>query len=272
MKRLFALLLFAAACGDKTALAEVGRQKLHQADLDAFVAGRPARQQTPEEALRELADSALFAEGAREQGLAADPKIKAKIAAAEREILRQALVDRAREPAATEAALRDRYQKEKPQLARKRVHVAAIVIRRGSGSAIVEQAKTRAFALRGQLEKGDDFAALAKKVSDDSGSAAKGGDLGPLFEGQVDPAFFAAAFGLGKGQTSQPLELPFAFFILRALEDPTYVEPTFAEARPQLEVKARSEAEASLLDGLRKSTSIQLHPERVTQPSRNRAP
>jgi peptidyl-prolyl cis-trans isomerase C len=270
--RAVAALLLAAACSDKTVIAEVGRQKLRQADLEAFVAGRPPQQQSAEESLRELADSALFAEGAREQGLKDDPKIQARIAAAEREILRQALTDRAREPAATEAVLRDRYQKEKAQLARRRVHVAAIVIRRGSGSAVVEQAKTRAFALRGQLEKGEEFAALAKKVSEDPASAAKGGDLGPLLEGQVDPAFFAAAFSLKQAQISQPVELPFAFFILRALEDPTNVDPTFGEARPQLEVKARAEAENALLERLRKSTSIQLHPERLTPPSRNQAP
>jgi peptidyl-prolyl cis-trans isomerase C len=263
--RTIALLLLAAACGDKNSLAEVGKQKLKQPDLDAFVTGRPAKEQSSEEALRELADSALFAEGARQQGLLDDAKVKARIDAAERDILRQAMLDRAREPGATETALRDRYQKEKTQLARKRIHVAAIVVRRGSGSAVVEQAKARAFKLRGQLEKGEDFAALARKSSEDPASAAKGGDLGPLFEGQVDASFFAAAFGLRQGQTSQPIELPYAFFILRALEDPGQVEPTFQEARSRLEVEARAESEKALLDQLRAAIPVKLHPDRLAR-------
>jgi peptidyl-prolyl cis-trans isomerase C len=272
MRKTLALLLLATACGDKAVLAEVGQQKLKQADLDAFTAGRPAKEQAREETLRELADSALFAEGARRDGLFDDAKVKARIDAAQRDILRQAMLDRAREPLATETALRDRYQKEKPQLARKRIHVAAIVVRRGSGSAVVEQAKARAFALRGQLEKGDDFAALARKSSEDPSSAAKGGDLGPLLEGQVDPAFFAAAIGLLTGQTSQPIELPFAWFILRALEDPSQVEPTFQEARPRLEVEARAASEKALLDRLNAAIPIKLHFDRLAPPAGKQAP
>jgi peptidyl-prolyl cis-trans isomerase C len=252
MKRKLALLLLAlAACSDKSVLAQVGDTKLRQADLDAFLASRPPNRLSREEALRELADSALIAEGARKQGL----------------------LDKAREPFAAETVLRDRYQKEKAQLARRRIHVAAIILRRGSGTAAVEQAKARAFKLKGELEQGADFAELAKKNSDDPGSAAKGGDLGPLFEGQIDPAFFSTASALAKGQTSQPIELPFAWFIVRALEDPVRVDPTFEEARAQLEVKARAEGETALLEKLRGSINVKLFPDRISAPpDKNSAP
>lgn len=57
------------------------------------------------------------------------------------------------------------------------------------------QAKALAQQLLTQLQHGANFAALAKKYSDDPGSGAKGGDLGEIRRGQTVPPFEHAAFG-----------------------------------------------------------------------------
>lgn len=58
------------------------------------------------------------------------------------------------------------------------------------------QAKQLADSLMSRIKHGASFAALAKKYSDDPGSAAKGGDLGILYPGQTVPPFDKAIFSL----------------------------------------------------------------------------
>lgn len=57
-----------------------------------------------------------------------------------------------------------------------------------------EKAKARIDSLKNVIEKGGNFAELAKKYSEDTGSAAKGGDLGWFKRHQMVPEFEEAAF------------------------------------------------------------------------------
>lgn len=67
------------------------------------------------------------------------------------------------------------------------------------------------------VDGGEDFAALAKKYSDD-GSARGGGDLGWTKRGAFVPAFEAAAYNLEIGETSQVVESEFGFHIIQLLD------------------------------------------------------
>jgi protein-export membrane protein SecD len=63
--------------------------------------------------------------------------------------------------------------------------------------------------------EGADFAALAKKYSDDP-TGKKGGDLGTFTRGMMVPSFEAAAFSLAKGAVSDPVETQFGYHLIRA--------------------------------------------------------
>lgn len=69
--------------------------------------------------------------------------------------------------------------------------------------------------LREQLVKGEDFAALARKHSDDPGSKARGGELDPATRGVLDPAFEDALFKLKAGELSQPVRSAFGWHLIR---------------------------------------------------------
>lgn len=67
-------------------------------------------------------------------------------------------------------------------------------------------------------EKGEDFAELAKKYSDDPGSATNGGDLGFQKRGTFVPEFEAMAYKLETNQISPVIETEFGFHIIQLLE------------------------------------------------------
>lgn len=65
---------------------------------------------------------------------------------------------------------------------------------------------------------GADFAALARRLSDDPGSRDGGGDLGWFERGRMVPEFEAAVFALTPGAISQPVRSQFGYHVIR-LED-----------------------------------------------------
>ena len=77
-----------------------------------------------------------------------------------------------------------------------------------------DEAAQQIQAIKGQLDGGGDFAALAQQHSD-CPSGQRGGDLGPFGRGQMVGAFEETAFGLEVGATSGVIETPFGYHIIR---------------------------------------------------------
>ena len=75
-------------------------------------------------------------------------------------------------------------------------------------------AKMKITALRKQIQQGTDFAALAKKHSQDKGSAKQGGDLGYLTRSGGE-AFDEVVFALKKGEVSQVIKSKAGFQIIQ---------------------------------------------------------
>lgn len=86
------------------------------------------------------------------------------------------------------------------------VHVAHILIDvKQQGTAEEERrAKERIDSVYNALKKGADFAALAKQVSTDPGSASRGGELPLIVKGQTLKEFEDQAWSLGDGEMSRP--------------------------------------------------------------------
>ena len=93
------------------------------------------------------------------------------------------------------------------------------------------EARERARRLRLDAEEGTDFEALAREHSDDTGSAANGGDLGLVAAGQTAPAFEAALFALEPGELSDVVETPFGFHVIQMVERRDDRVLPFEEAR-----------------------------------------
>jgi peptidyl-prolyl cis-trans isomerase SurA len=79
------------------------------------------------------------------------------------------------------------------------------------------EARRKLVALKERLDNGGDFAELARLHSNDL-SAAKGGDLGWLYQGDTVPDFEKAMDRLKINETSEPVQSPFGFHLIQVLE------------------------------------------------------
>lgn len=133
----------------------------------------------------------------------------------------------------SDEAIQAEYEKEIANLGEQRR--ASHILLETSDKLTDEQAKAKLEELRQRIEKGEDFAALAKEFSSDLGSSANGGDLGFAAAGVYDPAFETALFALKVGELSAPVKSEFGWHLIR-LDDVQAAEvPTLASLRPQLE-------------------------------------
>ncbi len=99
-----------------------------------------------------------------------------------------------------------------------KVEIAHIFRNPKTSSAAKAKAKAFAEAILDSLKHGADFAEMAKKYSEDPGSAAHGGDLGFVKKGVFYPQFESAAFALQPGQISDVVESPVGFHIIQLIE------------------------------------------------------
>ena len=68
------------------------------------------------------------------------------------------------------------------------------------------------------MKKGGNFAELAKKYSNDPGSAARGGELPLITKGQTVQAFENALFSMKPGEISHPILSPFGYHIIKYIK------------------------------------------------------
>ena len=97
-------------------------------------------------------------------------------------------------------------------------------------------AKVKAEALLADVKKSpDSFADVAKKNSQDPGSAANGGDLEFFARGAMVKPFEDAAFSMKKGDISPVVETDFGFHIIRLTDIKAPKQKSFEEMKPDIE-------------------------------------
>jgi peptidyl-prolyl cis-trans isomerase D len=124
-----------------------------------------------------------------------------------------------------------------------------------------DDAEGRIRDLRARLDAGAEFAELARESSEDSLSAARGGDLGRVARGDLDPVLETVIFSLPEGLISQPVQTRLGWHIVEV----TAIEPP--SAQPFDEV--REEVERDLRDRRAEQRQIQILDDLLSQTFEN---
>jgi peptidyl-prolyl cis-trans isomerase C len=100
------------------------------------------------------------------------------------------------------------------------VHVRHILVmtKKDDDEKVKAQKKEKIENLRKQLLKGDDFAEVARKNSDDNSSKAAGGDLNFIKRGQTVKAFENAAFSQEKNAIGPVITTEYGYHVIQVLE------------------------------------------------------
>ncbi|HEX7339744.1 MAG TPA: SurA N-terminal domain-containing protein [Rhodanobacteraceae bacterium] len=137
-----------------------------------------------------------------------------------------------------DAALKARYAQEKSRFVEPQQRLVSHILVKVPTNATPAQQKA-ALAKANKVDalakaKGADFAALAKKYSDDAGSSFQGGNLGWLQKGVTNKAFQDAMFAMQKGQISAPVLTPDGYEIIWLRDIRAGKTKPFSEVRDQL--------------------------------------
>jgi peptidyl-prolyl cis-trans isomerase C len=113
-----------------------------------------------------------------------------------------------------------------------------------------DEAKAKADDLRKQIAGGANFEELAKKESDDTGSGARGGDLGSFSHGQMVPEFENAAFAAKVGEVTPVVKTQFGYHIIKVeAHDSTPLE----QVRPTIEKNLKQEKLQAALNTMKEN-------------------
>jgi foldase protein PrsA len=122
----------------------------------------------------------------------------------------------------TEEEMKKYYDEYKPKI--KASHI------------LVDDEKT-ANEIKAKLDKGEDFAKLAKEYSKDPGSAQNGGDLGWFSSGEMVKEFEDAAYALKVGEISKPVKSEYGYHIIKVTDKEK--KKSFEEMKEEIEFELK---------------------------------
>ncbi len=168
-----------------------------------------------------MGGSAQFEAALREQRLTLNEFHDMMLADLRKQTLNQRYLQRIaasrKPPPISEKELKEEFEREKALMPQRPPTVTfdqvAIVPTASDSSRAVARAK--ADSLLGELQRGADFAALAKQYSDDAGSRETGGDLGWSRPSQWVKEFADAVYRLRPGETSPIVETSHGYHIIK---------------------------------------------------------
>jgi peptidyl-prolyl cis-trans isomerase D len=117
------------------------------------------------------------------------------------------------------------------------------ILLKTEGKPPADDAKIRAQAqdLLKQIKGGANFAELAKKYSEDPGSAAKGGEYDGVTHGQMVPEFDRAAFALKPGEISDVVKTQYGYHIIQVIRKQEARLKPFEEVKGELAAQWKKE-------------------------------
>ena len=176
-----------------------------------------------ENVLAFLIDMKIVAKAAEDKKVENNEDFKKRLAFTRNRLLMDSLLAIEGKAATTDEAMKKVYEEASKQITgEQEVHARHILV----------ETEDEAKAIKAELEKGADFAELAKKKSKDPG-ASDGGDLGFFTKDQMVPEFSAVAFTLEPGKISDPVKSQFGWHVIKVEEKRNRQAPTSSRSSPR---------------------------------------
>jgi len=267
---LFAFVACAKKEGQKGSdLAKVGNVKITQADLEREIKNLPDFAQKifegsggKERFLNELIKKELLYQEALKKGLDKNTEYMKKVEDFKKITLIGQLLGKEIESKTkvTDQDVKDYYEKHKEDFA----PVSQIRM-----SLILVKTEEEAKKILERLNKGEDFAKVAKKSSINLSSAKNGGDLGYLSRGQMTPELEAAAVRLKTGEISEPLKTQSGYQIIKVTDKKIGKVVEFERVKnfisQHLSAEKQKEVFDSYIESLKKSYKVDINKEAISK-------
>lgn len=215
-----------------------------------------------------LANMKLLAREARKKELEKTPAVQRQLAVMRDQVLANAMVINIQQTT-DEAYLRKHFEEHRPQLERIsarhiliRTPGSRVPLRPGAKELTAEEAKAKIDQLAARVAAGEDFAKLAEAESDDTGSAAEGGDLGSFTRGKMVEAFEKTAFTLKENEISTPVQSQFGWHLIQV----TGRFDTFEKLADVLRQQLGPQRTNQVVRELREQTKIEMNEALVGPP------
>jgi peptidyl-prolyl cis-trans isomerase C len=253
-------------------IARVNGVELHQSDLALAEEDIGRDMPTTDEAAKRdylvnyLTDLILIAQAAEKQKIPDRPEFKARMAFARNKVLMETVLSAETKAAVSEPALRKIYEEATQKMGgQEEVRARHILFRVAdpNDKNASKVAEDKAKSTIDRLKKGEDFATLAKALTEDPSGKQDGGDLGYFTRDQMVPEFSAVAFTLPKGQISAPVKTQFGWHILKVEDKRSREPPSFEKVHDEIENFAARKAQVDFVSKLRADAKI----ERLDKPA-----
>src|SRR3982075_679338 len=194
-----------------------------------------------------LIDMKIVSKPAEHKKVENNEDFKKRLAFTRSRLLMDSLLASEGKAATTDDAMKKVYEDASKQIAgEQEVHARHILV----------ETEDEAKAVKAELDKGADFAELAKKKSKDPG-ASDGGDLGFFTKDQMVPEFSTVAFALEHGKISDPVKSQFGWHIIKVEEKRNRKAPDFEQVKGQIETYGRRKAQAESVAKLREAAKVE---------------
>jgi peptidyl-prolyl cis-trans isomerase C len=200
-----------------------------------------------------LIDLQIVAKAAEDKKIENTDDFKKRLAFTRKRLMMDSLLAAEGKAATTEEAMKKVYEEAAKQITGE-VEVRA--------RHILVETEDEAKAVKAELDKGADFAELAKKKSKDPG-ASDGGDLGFFTKEQMVPEFSAVAFSLEPGKISDPVKSQFGWHVIKVEEKRNRQAPPMDQVKGQIETYVTRKAQAEYVGKLREAAKV----ERMDKPA-----
>lgn len=198
--------------------------------------------------IREVAAQRAMLKEASSKGIKEDDEIKRKVYEYKNKLIRDQVLSKFANAEITPDKLKEKYAEvEKSVKGQTQIKVSHILL----------DSQDKAVKAEEQLKK-DSFAKVAKDMSVDSSTKNKGGEIGYLLTGTMDPDFEKAALALKQGEVSSPVKTKFGWHIIKLDEKKAASIPPFDTLKARIAQDIYTESLKKYADSLLTDVKIEL--------------